>query len=427
MVLSLLLLAGCHDNSVAPTISSTLQLSLQGKAILPLYVHVHAVVQQTPWQLMVKRNGVTIFYSEVFNKTTLDTFVVDDQISPGQKYSYKAFEIKNTAAVDSSSAFSVSSLSPSNGNFTWHSYMLGNDGGIFHDVAILSDNSIWAVGSLFFSDSSAYPFYNIAHWNGSSWTFSCAADSIQGSPNPQEFYAISATSDSDIWASNWTPFHWNGATWGHGGAPKVVLSTMTKLFANATNNVYATGIQGTLDHYDGSNWQSINTGYTNDFTDVWGALNVATGSDEIYALSSVRNGAGRPLIVGLKDTTLAPILAGGLPVYSFAVWFVPGERYYLAGKYVYSSPNVQDTSLWYQHQAYVPANGLLYAMRGNDVNDLFAVGDSCTIEHFDGYEWKSYPELGNSSGRYNAVAVRGNTVVAVGNANGLAIATIGTR
>ncbi len=64
-------------------------------------------------------------------------------------------------------------------------------------------------------------------------------------------------------------------------------------------------------------------------------------------------------------------------------------------------------------------------IRGSGHNDLFLVGNSGVVAHFQRDHMEGYPEL--SIGNYGSVEVRGNSVVVVGESNYRPIVARGTR
>ncbi|MCC7092713.1 MAG: glucosyl transferase, partial [Ignavibacteriaceae bacterium] len=65
------------------------------------------------------------------------------------------------------------------------------------------------------------------------------------------------------------------------------------------------------------------------------------------------------------------------------------------------------------------------SVRGNSSNDIFIVGDSGAIFHFNGVSWKMLNTPNNKG--YSKVAIRGNIVVICGNYQGQGLIEIGTR
>ena len=56
----------------------------------------------------------------------------------------------------------------------------------------------------------------------------------------------------------------------------------------------------------------------------------------------------------------------------------------------------------------------IFSMRGNNLNDIVAVGGYGAVLHFNGVTWESYKQLYLPSRNYESVAIRGNFAIAVG-------------
>jgi hypothetical protein len=73
------------------------------------------------------------------------------------------------------------------------------------------------------------------------------------------------------------------------------------------------------------------------------------------------------------------------------------------------------------------SNYYLYAIRGQDTNDLFACGAFGEILHYNGNSWKSFIQETGINGTLNNIDLKKTFVVAVGYANPKAIIIKGTR
>src|SRR6266496_3053776 len=128
----------------------------------------------------------------------------------------------------------------------------GTYGNQLNAVAVVSVNSVWAVG--FSPDPSGSPLYIrrtlIEHWNGSSW-------SVSASPNPAgntyvELNGVAAIASNDIWAV------------GHGGDPgSIPLTTLTEHWNGTGWSIIPSPSPGT---YNGNVLNAISAVATND---VW--------------------------------------------------------------------------------------------------------------------------------------------------------------
>ena len=70
------------------------------------------------------------------------------------------------------------------------------------------------------------------------------------------------------------------------------------------------------------------------------------------------------------------------------VWFVPNKQYYVAGAGIYQKRLLID-SLW-KNQALDITTFSTYSIKGNNINDVFAVGAfGDYFIHFNGLSWKN--------------------------------------
>ena len=104
------------------------------------------------------------------------------------------------------------------------------------------------------------------------------------------------------------------------------------IWGSSPNDVFAVGYNGTIVHYNGSNWSSMESGSTESITAVWGI-----SSDSVYALTF--------------DTILH---------YQEGAW----STFYASTDFV--------RDIW-----------------GTSDNDLFVVGDDGAILHFNGTSWSN--------------------------------------
>jgi hypothetical protein len=66
-------------------------------------------------------------------------------------------------------------------------------------------------------------------------------------------------------------------------------------------------------------------------------------------------------------------------------------------------------------------------IRGNDVNDIVAVGAFGEVHHYNGKRWKSFKTETGLNGTYHSVAIKGNLIVAVGFEEQQAVILVGKR
>jgi len=151
----------------------------------------------------------------------------------------------------------------------------------FWDVAALSHNDVWAVGS--YTDVNVHGHSLVEHWDGIQW-------SIVPSPSPGQdvnsLYGVSALAPNDVWAVgrrrlNPTTditftIHWDGSQWSEVPSPNIgtTLSELDDVVVISSEDVWAVGYSccgagGTITmHWDGVQWTNVphpNPGNTNNF------------------------------------------------------------------------------------------------------------------------------------------------------------------
>jgi hypothetical protein len=305
-----------------------------------------------------------------------------------------------------------------------------------------SDTDVWAAG---FEDSG-----QILHFDGTSWQY------VQGGTSFAENYAaLWGSGPNDIWAAGASRmYHWDGCAW-----TEVSGTTCAALgiWGSGPNDVWAVG--GTCtSHYTGpaAGWQIIpdpastfgsTPGQNGVLYAVWGS-----GPDDVWAVGDdVRvgecvsgatygtalhwTGGGAdagwtqvPMPTILSDPqlgALAPQCSGVAPN---AVWGSgPSDVWVAAG--AGDNGEAEGTLLHYDGQAWSLAavpwanldagtpNGTtmhsLVGLTGSGPDDVYAVGDSQTVLHYDGGSW-SYLSGWNISGASGVRAFASDDVWAGG-------------
>ena len=145
------------------------------------------------------------------------------------------------------------------------------------DVAAISDEDVWAVGSYAQRNEGGFEAPLLLHWDGTSWSESDAPP-MEGRPYLQ---GVTAISSDDVWAVGYREgvgpdtqgplplaLHWDGSRWSmvpvaDSGTP---YSGFTSVAGTASDDVWAVGFTstgekgGTLaEHWDGTAWTVVST------------------------------------------------------------------------------------------------------------------------------------------------------------------------
>jgi hypothetical protein len=351
---------------------------------------------------------------------TTDTTITDTGLLPSHTYTYKVIL---TGQVVTAQAVTMDTTSH---NITWTSYTIGDasgGSGCLYDVAIINDTLAYAVGD-FFSDGSEY---NAAVWNGSEWTLKSITVNFRGNNVVLPLYGVFSFSANDIWFVGSLPIHGDGQNWTiydlrlMSGLESISL---TKAWGSSSTDMYFVGNTGSIVHYDGTSWTKIESGTSLDIRSIWGAKNTQTGNYEIYAT------AGNPLIspdrkiLHISGNTVESISDSGINWGLNSLWFVPGKQYWIVGDGVWEKHPTLNVSSWSSKSL---SSYTIDAVEGNEINDVFMCGAYGELLHFNGVSWKSYYTQTNINGAYLSMAVKGNTVIAVGEKSPQTVMLIGKR
>jgi len=305
-------------------------------------------------------------------------------------------------------------------DFTWIIDTLGTNGSVLRDVFVTNEKDIWAVGDIYFLDST----YNAVHYNGNAWEF------IQFTYDNRPIipiHGIQVFEGDDIWIAAGSVYHWNGSQTELSFLRDISTPELAiKFWKKDDNYLYALGNYGLLLYFDGQNWQRINSGTSIHFRDVWGDYNEEQNKYEILAIASndPQSPQARQLFE-IANFQVNPIASNNLPLSLRSIWFKSGVQYYLVGDGVFVKEPSDST--WFHDESHP----LLYkeSVRGNDINDVFIVGAYGLVSHFNGSTWKQYQgnELPEFYGTYGNLHFKDDFIVTVGRINNSAIILRGKR
>ncbi len=174
------------------------------------------------------------------------------------------------------------------------------------DVAAVSSNDVWAVGS-FRTEPEQHAL--ALHWDGVAWSIV----PIPNLPSPSSLNGIDAISSNDVWAvgqtivSETVPLitHWDGTAWSVVPSPiPGSFGELQSVAAVSSNDVWAVGYSFTSNsergsltmHWDGTAWSvapnpnlGSSVGFLNGVTavssnDVWAVGNLRSAADEVSPL-----------------------------------------------------------------------------------------------------------------------------------------------
>lgn len=157
-------------------------------------------------------------------------------------------------------------------------------------------------------------------------------------------------------------------------------------------------------------WKPIPSGTSAQIQDIWGSSNALVGGDVVLMAAAEKFQMGEKKIIRAKAggviDTMGWQAVDYRPIHS--IWFDNNSSIFLCGTGVFSF----DGRGWSEITE-VPFC-FTNRIRGNSGSDIIVVGDFGMVAHFNGSTWHNYPEVMLPAGQYNSVAIKGNTVIAVG-------------
>ena len=415
VIISFILLnPGCKKNPTEPV--ETLELTVEDVSCTEAWVKITSANYQTP-------NTLTLFVNDKANQNitlvSADTILFVDSLLPNQSYKIKVTVATNNQQQTTNEVV-AKTMDTTSHNFTWQTFTFGGDAGssFLSDVAIIDENNIWAVGEIHMKDSLGNPdpnYYNAIHWNGYNWELK----RIFYKEGIWTIHSVFAFNGNDIWFSAYVRYY-NGY-FIELPIPDVLMGWyINKMWGMGSNDLYAGGNTGNIAHYNGQSWQKIESGTITNINDIWGSTNALTNEYNLYCAVSNVFEPGDYKILTINKNGKVDSLKWGTGRRVHSVWTNNGFIIYTGGGGVYENKRgywqeVTDIPLYYTRK-----------IRGNGLNDIFAVGDFGVFAHYNGKSWNEYDQLA-MNGVYNSVAVNNNLVVASGYLNNQAIIVVGRR
>jgi len=406
----------CKKAPTEPNATAT--MSVEDVSCTEAWVKVTSTNYQTP-------NTLTLFVNDKVDQSitfvSSDTLLYVDSLLPNQSYKIKAAFVTNNQPQTTNEVIATT-MDTTNHNFTWQTFTFGeHSSSTLYDVAIIDENNIWAVGEIYMKDSlgKADPNnYNAAHWDGSRWElkkiyYYGACSAVEYPP----LQAIWAFSDSNIVITNGGSIGWfDGKNVRLDcGVNPLLTGAINKIWGRNRGDLYVVGNSGNIAHYDGISWKKIESGTTTNIYDVSG-ITGKDGSQRIYcAVSDFETTLKGVLEISNNHiSTLTSNIFGNI----YTAWAPNTNQLYAGGHGLFKYAN----NVWTKIN--IDAS-LVTRIRGDAVNNIFAVGGSGLITHFNGVNWQN--QLVEVNASFWSSDIKGKTVVTVGEKNSKAIISIGKQ
>jgi len=239
--------------------------------------------------------------------------------------------------------------------------VLRYDGSVWNDMTISAPGLWWAHG---FGPDDVYAVGEqgtLAHWNGTDWT-------VLDTGSPFTLWGIWGASPTEMWAVGGDVLTggagvlrgWDGVGWTDVTSIDVTDELFFKVWGSAADDVFVVGDGGTILHYDGTDWTTMDSGTTQRLITVYGR-----GPGDVYAVG----GLASPVLLHYNGSTwnelTTPFLDGLM-----GVWTTTGSDVVVAGFRGFLGRGDGDT--W--EEILVPTNDCLHAVWGDGSGFVIAGG-----------------------------------------------------
>ena len=404
-------------------------LEIEDVGVTEAWLKISLMLPGGDFIVKILRNNRLLFSQSA---AKLDTIVQDSTLLPLHTYRYRAEVWQGAHRVDRSKELTITTMDTTSHDFTWQTFEFGgvNGSSYFNDVAIIDQNDAWAVGEIHTKDTDQWNAdstewvqpYNAAHWDGEKWELKKIYFYYQNKNLWGPIFSIFSLNKNDVWFGMGSLILWNGSNFKSYKIPDSVFpSRANKMWGTSDNDFYVVGDHGMIAHYDGRQWQRIESGREQPIYDIWGLVGLGTTEEFILCVASDKyQGGGKSIFQVLMNQSIREFETPFVPE-AHSIWFKNRHVIYVCGDGVFIYKNGKWKAITGLPKIYTNR------VRGNNINDVFIAGDFGVFEHFNGVSWRGYNAIRLSNGIYQGLAVSQNTVVAVGENWGKAVISIGKR
>ncbi len=430
MLLFALAIFSCNTTE-PPGDSIELMLKLEDVSCTETWLTLSTTNLHLPAEVNIKRtdaDGNSVSQISILN--TQDTLLYIDSLLPNTTYTFYAQTSSRIPVT--SNKIQAATMDTTSHNFTFETYTFGGGGeaSFINDVTIIDENNIWACGEIYLPDSLGNPdtdIYNAIHWDGEKWEPKRIKVYVNKNLVTLPLFGAFAFSAEDIWFSAGVPIHGDGRNWTQYHLFDMDILTQDdgsvyKIWGKNSADLYFVGNRGTIAHHTGQSpeigWQKIESGTRTIINDAWGITN-ENNEATVYCPVSSFFTPGDKKILRIKNNKVDSV-SWSINRRPHSVWTNSDFILYVCGEGIFENKN----NNWKEINITSVASNKI---RGNDLNDIFVIGDFGFAAHYNGISWKTYDNLFNFNSGFRSISVKENIVAIVGRNNGYGIVTIGRR
>lgn len=406
LISCVLILVSCDSTEPG---KETLSLSLEDASSTEVWLKLNGSAEG---EYVLQRDGMQV---QQISLSGTDNIIYNDSLKPSTTYTYQLIGIQDQSASNEVTALTMDTTSH---DFSWETFTFGGQGGssALYDVAIIDENNIWAVGEIYTAEDK----YNAAHWDGSEWELL----KIEINNITYPLRNVFAFSYNDILFSNLSILHWDGSVFNIIEIPnEIYFGQQNGIWGASSSDFYVLGNNGNIAHYNGSNWEKIESGTQLNLYDIYGSNNINTDQNEILCVGSIVGFPSGNVILKINDHSVSEITATGINGSLTTLWFMPKRIYYFGSGDLYTKKRLDDSVEMLNPKITLYPVTSIY---GSDINDVFITSAGGEVVHFNGVSYENYSyELGEGQTVYSTIKKDNNLVIAVGFKGNSAVINLG--
>jgi len=291
-------------------------------------------------------------------------------------------------------------------NYEWTISQFGTGAGssYLYDVFAISEDDVWAVGKITTNEQDSLGNdldpYNIIHWDGTQWNLE--RNLYSGIAVPGQ--AVFGFNENELYVVAGSTFKWDGISWTDLNVPFGIFDgNVNKFWGTSSSNLFFVGGNGTLVHYNGSDWTKLDSGTDMNIGDICGF-----DDGSFYCVAGTDIAQPNEFLI-YKDGQLQNIILHNENSKN-SLWGSSTTDIYAVGEGIF---HYNGNSLQMKEWPNDVPKILMSSVRGTASNNIFICGHFAFIMHYNGMDWYYYEKLYNHI-TLKSISVLENQVFVVG-------------
>lgn len=421
---SIIFILSCNTTQ-PPPLEKAITLTLEDAACNEAWIRLTTTNFQLPASLTFKQNEQT---RNIINLVSADTLLYINSLLPKTTYTFQASGHSSLSGI-TSNKLSVITMDTTSRDFNLQSFTLGEFGSVVHDVVALGNDNFIAVGEFYVENEDQT--YGLALYNNGTWEFkkliAFAPNNVPVNIRPTGVLAFSM---NKVWLVDGSVFYWDGVNiqpyWisKFPGNPNPIFSDgqfARKIWGNSNSNIYVGGDLGALANFDGINWKKIESNTASDIIDIWGPEINASSNGTIYCAALDFNLQNNGIIKVFEENSKVEQLNWDQGKFIFTLWLKDELPIYVGGLKTFVNRN----GMWEMIE--FGGSSVPLKIRGKELNDIFVVGSSGLIMHYNGVNWYKITEQVLESDIFSSISLYNNNIIIGGEFQNRGKIIIGNR